>query len=325
MYKFNRHMIVWVMVTLCLACTKNTSPGQEDNPLLGTEIAFDTAVVSYDQDPESGIQDTKLDMKFYNDTYTWEDGDKIKIVKYSYKSGHDTDAEYSYQSSKWTSASPLHWEDTGAHDFYAVYPSTASVSFVDPSLSYSDKAALVSVEVPKNQSNTNLGKNYAMAGTVHVDNPEAQMSFRMYPLFTVLRFVFYNRTGTSLRVSPTQLVGWDETSWPSEQFYLHGKFNVKTEASESSSSGSKMVSSSFDGFSETPSSRSIVLNAASTVSNYGNWGCQVYVVPNNYKRFVLTVNFTKGSNPMQTEQITYTASGNVFDPFKIHCLYLTVY
>lgn len=327
MRQFNRHIFLWLLVCLCLACTEKLGPELPDDSLLGTEISFDTAVISYDEDPEGGNPDTKLDMKFYNGSYTWENGDKIKIVKYSQKSDSDAASEYTYSSSSWSSSSPLRWESTGVHDFYAVYPSTAAVSFDNPDLTYSDKAAVIDVEIPRNQNNSNLAANYAMAGTYHVDNPEPQMSFNMYPLLTVVRFVFINRTGTTLRVAPTQLVGWDETSWPSNQFYLYGKYQVKTEASEPSNYWSKSVNSSLVGFSETPTSRSLVLNAVSTISKGAgeSWGCQFYVVPNNYKRFVLSVDFTKGSNPKQSKQITYTASGNIFDPFKIHYLYLTVY
>lgn len=325
MHQSLRHILLLAPVCLCLACTGGRGPELPGDPLLGTEISFDTAVVSFDEDPEYGTPDTKLDLKFYNGSYSWENGDKIKIVQYSLESGSDASSEYSYNSSSWNSSSPLRWQSTGAHDFYAVYPATAPVSFDDPSLSYSDKAAVISVEIPRNQNNSNLAANYAMAGTYHADNPEPQMSFRMYPLLTVLRFVFVNRTGTSLRIAPTQLVGWDETSWPSTQLYLYGKYQVKTEASEPSSYWSKSLNSSLAGFSETPAYRSLVLNAASTVSNYGSWGCQFYVVPNDYRRFVLTVNFTKGTNPVQSKQITYTSSGNVFDPYKIHYLYLTVY
>ena len=110
------------------------------------------------------------------------------------------------------------------------------------------------------------------------------------------------------------------------QFNLYGKYQVRTEAAESPSSWGMSVDSSFEGFTESPPNKAIALQAASTISSYwGSWGFQVYVVPHNYKRFVLTVNLTKGTGTAQTKSITYTAGGNVFDPFKIHYLNVTVY
>ena len=322
---FKRYVIVGLFVSACLACTKNAAPDTPEHPLVGSEIRFETSTVSFGKDPEGDSPDTKLDMKFYNSTYTWEEGDMIKIVRYSKDSGNEASAEYSYASSSWTSADPMKWDDSGAHDFFAVYPSSSEVSLVDPSLEFCDKAALVQVSIDKTQKNTNLGLNYATAGVYHADTPVREMSFMMYPLMTVLRFVFYNRTGTTLRVAPTQLVGWDETAWPSEQFNLYGKYQVRTEAAEPSTTWYKEVDSSFEGFTESPPNKSISLQMSSTVSSYSSWGFQVYVAPHDYKRFVLTVNLTKGTNAAQQKTITYTDSGNVFDPFMIHYLYVNVY
>ena len=326
MIELKKYIIVLAGAVVCFGCSKSAQP---DNPLLGTEISFETSVASLEGASDLDSPDTKLDMKFYNSSYNWEEGDKIKLVSHSTVSDNVQSAEYSYLSDKWKSTAPLVWEEAGAHDFYAVYPATASFSFDDPVSTYSDKAALIGVEIPKTQTNNNLGRTYSMAGTYHVDAPMGRMTFEMYPLVTVLRFVFTNRTGTSLRVVPTQLVGWDETAWPSEQLNLYGKYQVKTEAAEESSDyfGANTLESSLVGFTETPPNKSVSISASSTINyNYGTWGFQVYVVPHdNYKRFVLTVNLTKGSGTMQTKTITYTNSGNVFDPFKLHFLNVTVY
>ena len=326
MIELKKYIIVLAGAVVCFGCSKSAQP---DNPLLGTEISFETSVASLEGASDFDSPDTKLDMKFYNSSYNWEEGDKIKLVSHSTVSDNVQSAEYSYLSDKWKSAAPLRWEEDGAHDFYAVYPATAAVSFDDPVSTYSDKAALIGVEIPKTQTNTNLGRTYSMAGTYHVDDPMTRMTFEMYPLVTVLRFVFENRTGTSLRVVPTQLIGWDATAWPSDQLNLYGKYQVKTEAAEESQNyawSGNTLESSFVGFTEAPPNKSLSISTASTINNNGTWGFQVYVVPHdNYRRFVLTVNLTKGSGTMQTKTITYTNSGNVFDPFKLHFLNVTVY
>ena len=327
MIELKKYIIVLAGAVVCFGCSKSAQP---DNPLLGTEISFETSVVSLEEASDLNSPDTKLDMKFYNSSYNWVEGDKIKLVSHSTVSDNVQTAEYSYSSYKWKSAAPLRWEEDGAHDFYAVYPATTAVSFDDPVSTYSDKAALIGVEIPKTQTNTNLGRTYSMAGTYHVDDPMSKMTLEMYPLVTVLRFVFTNRTGTSLRVVPTLLVGWDQTAYPSEQLNLYGKYQVKTEAAEESQNyawSGNTLESSLVGFTETPPNKSVSISASSTINNnYGTWGFQVYVVPrDNYKRFVLTVNLTKGTGAVQTKTITYTNSGNVFDPFKLHFLNVTVY
>lgn len=325
MIELKKYIIVLAGAVVCFGCSKSAQP---DNPLLGTEISFETSVVSLEEASDLNSPDTKLDMKFYNSSYNWEEGDKIKLVSHSTVSDNVQTAEYSYSSYKWKSAAPLRWEEGGAHDFYAVYPATAAVSFDDPVSTYSDKAALIGVEILKTQTNTNLGRTYSMAGTYHVDDPMDRMTFEMFPLVTVLRFVFNNHTGTSLRVVPTQLVGWDGPAGSSVQLNLYGKYQVKTEAAEESRNyawNGNTLKSSLVGFTETPPYKSVSISASSTINNNGTWGFQVYVVPHdNYMRFVLTVNLTKGSGAMQTKQITYTNYGNVFEPFQLHILNVEV-
>ena len=326
MIELKKYIIVLAGAVVCFGCSKSAQP---DNPLLGTEISFETSVASLKGASDLDSPDTKLDMKFYNSSYNWEEGDKIKLVSHSTVSDNVQSAEYSYLSDKWKSAAPLRWEEDGAHDFYAVYPATAAVSFDDPVSTYSDKAALIGVEIPKTQTNTNLGRTYSMAGTYHVDDPMDRMTFEMFPLVTVLRFVFYNRTGKSLRVVPTQLVGWDGLPGASGQLNLYGKYQVKTEAAKASQPqywALNTLESSLVGFTEPPPNKSVSISASSTINNNnGTWGFQVYVVPHdNYKRFVLTVNLTKGTGAMQTKQITYTNYGNVFEPFQLHILNVQV-
>lgn len=328
MIELKKYIIVLAGAVVCFGCSKSAQP---DNPLLGTEISFETSVVSLEGASDLDSPDTKLDMKFYNNSYSWEEGDKIKLVSHSTVSDNVQSAEYSYLSDKWKSTAPLRWEEGGAHDFYAVYPATAAVSFDDPVSTYSHKAALIGVEIPKTQTNTNLGRTYSMAGTYHVDDPMDRMTFVMYPLVTVLRFVFTNLTGTSLRVVPTQLVGWDGPAGSSVQLNLYGKYQVKTEAAEASQNyawNGNTLESSFVGFTEPPPNKSVSISTSSTINyNWGDWGFQVYVVPHgNYKRFVLTVNLTEGTGAMQTKQITFTNNnGDVFEPFKMHYLMVRVY
>lgn len=328
MIELKKYIIVLAGAVVCFGCSKSAQP---DNPLLGTEISFETSVVSLEGGASDfDSPDTKLDMKFYNNSYSWEEGDKIKLVSHSTVSDNVQSAEYSYLSDKWKSAAPLRWEEGGAHDFYAVYPATAAVSIDDPVSTYSHKAALIGVEIPKTQTNTNLGRTYSMAGTYHVDDPMDRMTFEMYPLVTVLRFVFTNRTGKSLRVVPTQLVGWNGPAGSSEQLNLYGKYQVKTEAAEASQNyawNGNTLKSSFVDFTETPPNKSVSISTSSTINyNWGTWGFQVYVVPHdNYQRFVLTVNLTKGTGAMQTKQITYTNNyGEVFEPFMMHYLMVEV-
>ena len=325
MVELKKYIIILAGTLVCFGCRKSERP---ENPLLGTEISFETSAVSLDRVTDFDSPDTKLDMKFYNSSYNWEEGDKIKIVRRSTVSKKVESAEYDYLSDKWKSAAPLVWEERGAHDFYAVYPATASVGFDDPVSTYSDTAAVIGVEIPKAQTNNNLGRTYSMVGTYHVDDPMYRMTFTMYPLVTVLRFVFNNRTGTSLRVVPTQLVGWDRTAYPSNQLNLYGKYQVKTEAAQESQNyawnGNKLESSFVD-FTEAPPNKSLSISTASTINNNGTWGFQVYVIPrNDYQRFVLTVNLTKGTGAAQTKQITYTNYGEVFEPFQLHILNVTV-
>ncbi len=301
-----------------VACSKMP---EQQNDLIGKEILFSTSV-------EKSVPDTKMTLRFWNSWVSpeWGDNDQVKILKHS-SSGASSEAIYTYNAStyKWVSASPLRWEETGAHDFFVAYPSSAVITPVSTPDVGENPRGRVEANIPRNMGNGDPG-SFFMVGASHADNVEGKVHFTMTPAVSVFRISVRNEYAANLRIASVSVVAWNEPSWTSasQQMYTYGKFYIDIEGTDDGS-GNYNPSISYGGLAETPAYKSLQPNYGKTMSKGETVSFTFYMIPQNYKRLAVQLSLT---GPItKSQQINFVNTSNPdagFDPFKKYDLSVTL-
>ncbi|MBQ9462538.1 MAG: fimbrillin family protein [Bacteroidales bacterium] len=319
MKSLTRYIVAFVLLCCFAGCAKLPDAA---GGFLSEEICFSTAA------EESG-PDTKLGLKFWDSWVypEWEDGDRVKIVKYS-ESGASGNAEYNCSISSgnylWKSAAPLRWEEKAAHDFFVVYPASGTITPLSTPGTGTDPQARIQCEVTRNMSNGDPAKFY-MVGASHADEPVSLVRFQTTPALSVFRFSITNKKAAGLRISSVNLLAWDEPYWTSssQQMNLYGKYYVDLTASYSGWYYTPSVT--YAGLAEAPAYKSMIPSFAKTMALNETASFTVYAIPQNYKRLVLTLTLTGAVSKEQKIDFRNTSNSSLgFEPFKKYDLRVTL-